>query len=179
MSEEIQVKRTKVRLLRDDITDLDIECFVFHARPDLKLGSGFGTAISVRGGPSIQDELNQVGPRKVTEVVTSSAGELKADWIIHAVAPTFQEPDTGGKLSTTVLNVLEEADRRKFKRLAFPALGVGFYGIPLDVCADIMISTITEYLEQTSSGLDEIILCMLDNRELIPFQQRLGRAALV
>ena len=89
MSDSVTIRRTAVRLVQDDITNLEIESFVFYARPDLKLGSGFGTAISVRGGPTIQEELNTLGERTVTDVVLTAAGELRAQSIVHAVGPSF------------------------------------------------------------------------------------------
>jgi O-acetyl-ADP-ribose deacetylase (regulator of RNase III) len=179
MSDSITVNGVPLRLIRDDITALDIECFVFYARPDLKLGSGFGTAVSVRGGPSIQEELNTLGPLAVTDVVSTSAGELKAKLIIHAVGPAFQEEQIESKLRATVTNALKEAERKGVTRIAFPAMGAGFYGVSLDVCADVMIGTIAEHLSAAKSSLEEVIICVLDNREFNPFRARLGQPAVV
>ena len=175
MSDSVTIRRTAVRLVQDDITNLEIESFVFYARPDLKLGSGFGTAISVRGGPTIQEELNTLGERAVTDVVLTAAGELRAQSIVHAVGPSFQEPNLEAKLEATITNVLTTVAHRGIKRLAFPAMGAGFYGVPLPVCADIMLSTITRFLESGESSLEEIVICVLDNRELNPFRDRLNR----
>jgi len=175
MSDSIMIRRTTIRLVKDDITNLEIESFVFYARPDLKLGSGFGTAISVRGGPTIQEELNTLGERAVTDVVLTSAGDLRAKYIVHAVGPSFQEPDLEAKLETTITNVLTTAVRRGIKRLAFPAMGAGFYGVPLPVCADIMLRAITKYVESGEGRFEEIVICVLDNRELKPFRDQLSR----
>ncbi|MFH1755211.1 MAG: macro domain-containing protein, partial [Candidatus Latescibacterota bacterium] len=93
MADELKVGNSTLRLLICDITDLDIQSFVFYAQHDLMVGSGFGTAIAVRGGPSIQEELKKHGPVNTTDVVVSKAGAMKADHIIHAVGPRFQEKD--------------------------------------------------------------------------------------
>lgn len=50
MTDEKKVKDCVIRLMKGDITDIEIECFVFYAQADLKLGSGFGGAITIRGG---------------------------------------------------------------------------------------------------------------------------------
>ena len=177
MQDTMTIKQTTVRLIRGDITELDIEGFVFYAQPSLKLGSGFGTAISVRGGPSIQKELDGLGTQAITACVTTGAGELKAQHIIHAVGPAFQETDLEAKLRTTILNVLNEADARGLTSLALPAMGAGFYGVPLPLCADVMLTTLTEYFGANNTSLREVVLCVLDNRELKPFQERLGEPA--
>jgi O-acetyl-ADP-ribose deacetylase (regulator of RNase III) len=175
MDDQLTVNRTAVRLLRTDITDLEIEAFVYYARSDLALGAGFGGAIAVRGGPSIQEELKKIGTIPPTEAVITPAGEMKADYIIHANGPKFQEEHLEEKLRTTMRNVLKLADEKKIKRLAFPPMGTGFYGVPLNVSARIMFEIFDEYL-QGDTGLEEIAVCLLDSREYKPFQAQLASA---
>ena len=91
MSDEKKIKNSVIRLAKGDITDLDIECFVFYAQSDLKLGSGYGGAISMRGGPEVQQELDKLGPIELGEAVISAAGGMKAKQIIHANGPKFRE----------------------------------------------------------------------------------------
>lgn len=172
MTDERAINGCTLRLQKCDVTDLEIDSFVYYARPDLKLGSGFGTAISVRGGPTIQEELDKIGPRQLTEAAITSAGEMKAKYIIHAVGPAFQEPDIEKKLSATIINALKEAESKGIERVAFPPMGAGFYGVPLATSAEITIGTIIDYLSG-KSNLKEIVICPLDTREYQPFQQRL------
>jgi O-acetyl-ADP-ribose deacetylase (regulator of RNase III) len=176
MENEQKIKNTTIRLLRGDIADLEIEAFVYYAREDLALGAGFGGAISVRGGPTIQEELNKLAPIKLTEAVITPAGEMKADFIIHAVGPKFQEEDLEAKLRTTILNVLTLADEKYLKKIAFPPMGAGFYGVPLENSARIMMETFEQYI-LGETGLEEIIICLVDNREYQPFAAQLSGAA--
>ena len=62
MPDERIIGDTALRLKIGDVTNQEIDAFVYYAQHDLKLGSGFGTAISSRGGPTIQKELNEIGP---------------------------------------------------------------------------------------------------------------------
>ncbi len=176
MPDSLQVNNSTIRLMTDDITALEIEAFVFYAEHDLQLGTGFGTAVSQRGGPKIQEELNPLAPLKTTDVVVSAAGNLKADHIIHAVGPRFQEQDLEGKLRTTMLNCLKAADEKGITRIAFPPMGAGFYGVPLPMCAKVTLRAIKDYLCQETK-LKDVVVCVLDNREYKPFAEQL--AALV
>jgi O-acetyl-ADP-ribose deacetylase (regulator of RNase III) len=171
MADEIQVNGSWLRLTQGDITDMAIEAFVYYARPDLALGSGFGTAISIRGGPTVQEELNGQGPLETTEVVISGAGEMKATYIVHAVGPRFQEEDLESKLSTKIENCLKKADDKGIKAIAFPPMGAGFYGVPLDVSARVTLGTIKNYLSG-NTGIKEVVVSLLDNREYLPFQKQ-------
>ena len=170
--DELRVKHSVIRLIKDDVTDLEIEAFVYYARPDLALGSGFGSAIALRGGPKVAEELKKLGPLQTGEAVVTGAGTMKAKFIIHAVGPRFQEEDTEGKLRATVLSALQRAEEKKIKRVAFPPMGAGFYGVPLELCAKVCLGTVKKHLE-SGSDLAEVIFCLRDSREYKPFLERL------
>ena len=169
VSEGTRVNRSVIRLIKDDVTDLEVDAFVFYAQSDLALGSGFGGAITVRGGATIQKELDELAPVATGETVVTAAGKLKADHIIHAVGPKFLEPDMEGKLRTTVRNTLRRAEEIKIKRLA-----AGYYGIAPDLCARVMLEVMKEHLEG-DTGHDEIIICVLDTPQYTAFQNQLTK----
>jgi O-acetyl-ADP-ribose deacetylase (regulator of RNase III) len=176
MSDTLKVNNSTVRLVQADITELDVDAFVFYADHNLQLGSGFGTAVALRGGPSIQEELKEHGPAETTEVVVSKAGKLNAEHILHAVGPRFQEEDLEAKLRTTVLNCLTAAERNGIKKVAFPAMGVGFYGVPLATSASVTLTAARDYLSN-NTGIENVIVCLLDSREFKPFSAQLAAMA--
>ncbi len=172
LSRSPRINQTGLRLVRDDITLLDVDAFVFYAQEDLALGTGFGTAVSIRGGPTIQKELDGLAPVAACEAIIASAGNLTAKSIIHAVGPRFQEEDIEGKLRTTIHNVLKRAEENKIQRIAFPAMGVGYYGIAPDVCATIMLDVISEHLASETS-IKEVVICVYDIRQHSAFKHQL------
>jgi O-acetyl-ADP-ribose deacetylase (regulator of RNase III) len=174
MALEKTLGRTAVSLIIGDITEIEVDAFVFYARPDLKLGTGFGTAISTRGGPKIQEELDELAPVATGQAVVTGAGKLKAKSIVHAVGPRFQEEGMAGKLRETVLSSLKAAEEKDVKTLALPAMGAGFYGVPLADCARVMVDTLKTYL-QGRTGLERAIICVLDAREYAPFESEFGK----
>jgi O-acetyl-ADP-ribose deacetylase (regulator of RNase III) len=173
VSEATRIHRTSVRLIRDDITDLDIDAFVFYAQNDLVLGAGFGNAITVRGGPGIQKELDKLAPVETGEAVVSDAGGLKAKFIVHAVGPKFQEADTEAKLHTTMLNTLKAAEAKGVERIAFPAMGAGYYAILPETCARVMLDALKEYLG-FETGIKEVVICVFDTPQWDAFQSALA-----
>ena len=167
---QIDIKNSLLKVERGDLTVLETEAIVHYAQPDLKLGSGFGNAIAVRGGITIQDELNAFDPLNVGEAVITGAGELKADYIIHAVGPRFQEPNTEDKLYKTMQSVLNLAEEKGIKRIAFPPMGTGFYGISLDISSKVMLDAIQNHLSG-KSNLSEVLICVMDKREYLAFEK--------
>ena len=173
MVEQTEVAGSTLRVIKGDLTLMPLDAFVYYAQHDLVLGAGWGNAIGVRGGPSIQKELNELGPVETCDVVVSGAGELKAKYIIHAVGPRFQEEDLEEKLRRTMRNVFAAAEEKGVKTLGFPAMGAGFYGIPLDDCARVMIEEIERFLRE-GTALEEVVISLVDARERKPFLARLG-----
>jgi O-acetyl-ADP-ribose deacetylase (regulator of RNase III) len=168
-------KRIKESLLKIEISDITLketDAITYYASHDLSLGSGFGNAIAVRGGTSVQEELKALGPLETGEAAVSGAGELKCSYIIHAVGPRFQEEDISGKLRKTLKNALKAAEEKGVQSIAFPPLGTGFYGVPLDSCASIMLEELSEHLLGNTS-LKEVIICANDKREYNVFRQKL------
>jgi len=171
--DDVQIHRSIVRLIKGDITEVDVDAFVFYAQHDLALGSGFGGAVSVRGGPSVQKELDELAPIETGQAVVSEAGKLTASFIIHAVGPRFNEDGMEGKLRTTISSSLKAAEEKGVKRIALPAMGAGFYGVPLDLCSRVMVEEIKGYLEGETE-IKEVIICVIDRREFAPFEKQLA-----
>lgn len=169
----IRINGGVVRLIRGDITDLEVDAFVYYTQPDLSLGAGFGGAIALRGGRAVQEELDRLGPLEMGEAVVSGAGNMKADHIIHAVGPRFQEPAIEAKLRAAMESSLRRAEEHDIETLAFPAMGAGYYGIPPDLCARVTLDSIVEHLEG-GSGLKEIIICVLDTPQHEAFRDAMS-----
>ena len=110
--------------------------------------------------------------KRTITCIPTTAGKLKAELIIHAVGPRFQEPEMEKKLRKTVENVLKEASAKGVKKIAFPPMGAGFYGVPLEMSARVSVETVRSFLEMDTS-LEEVIICALDDREFIPFQKQM------
>ena len=175
MQDELKINGKTIRLMVGFIIDVkDADGIVYYAQPDLSLGSGFGSAIAAQGGPKIQEELKKHSGAAVTEVVVTGGGSLAAKHILHAVGPRFQEEEAEKKLETTMMNVLRKAEEHKIQRIAFPAMGAGFYGIPLEACARVTLETVKGFIGKTNS-LQEVVFCLRDSREFRPFQERLQR----
>lgn len=173
MAESKQIKNSSLSVIKGDVTSIEVDSFVFYASDDLKLGSGFGNAIALRGGPSIRKELEGMGPIKVTEAVATTAGNMKAKYIIHADGPKFQEENMEGKLKATIENALKCADEKGAESIALPPMGAGFYGVPLDISAKITVNTVAEYLNN-GAKLKNVVICAMDNREYKPVHEALN-----
>jgi len=169
---ECKIGDKKLKLVQGDITAMDIEAFVFDITEDVKLGSGFGSAIQQRGGVAIQKELEEIGSCPTGEAVVTEGGLLPAKFIIHTNGPKFREVDEDGKLRKATKAALSRAKEKGIKKIAFPPIGTGLYQVPLDLCVNAMVDTISEHLK-SDTCLEEVVLVAVDSREYGPFQKKL------
>lgn len=166
----------RLTMVRGDITEIDVEAFVFDITEDAKLGSGFGGAIQQRGGIVIQKELDEIGSVPTGEAVVTQAGILKAEYIIHVNGPKFREENEKDKLESVVTAALSRAEEKGVKRVAFPPIGTGMYQVPMDLCANVMVDTISRHLAN-GSNLDEVLIVVQDPREITPFEAKIQEGA--
>lgn len=173
MTESKNMKNGTLIVQKSDVTNTEVDSFVFYAQDNLKLSSGFGNAIAVRGGPAVRKELAEFGPIKVTEAVATTAGNMKSKYIIHANGPKFQEQDTENKLRDTIKNALKCAEEKGVESIAFPPMGAGFYGVPLDKSAEITAVELANYLNN-GAKIKKVIICANDNREYAALSKQLS-----
>ena len=173
---EVTVQGRIIRLQKGDLTALLVDAVVFYARQDLQLGAGFGSAIQSRGGDAVKQELAKIGAVEMGGAVITGAGKMKARHIIHACGPKFCEPGVEEKLRKCMQSALQQANAAQLKTIAFPPMGSGFYGVPLDLTVKVMLEVIQRFLE-TRTSIEEVILCVIDDREFKAFRPQLEAIA--
>ncbi|MFC1786983.1 macro domain-containing protein [Halobacteriota archaeon] len=167
---EKKVKNTIINLERGDITEMSVDTIVNAANKKLQHGGGVAKAIVRKGGYIIQEESNKIGEIGVGDAVITTAGKLKAKYIIHTVGPLMGEGDEDDKLKNATLNSLRLADEYNLRSIAFPAISTGAFGYPKDKCAKIMINTVINYSKKDTE-LKTIIFTLMDERTYDLFQK--------
>ena len=166
-------RRDKVlELIEGDITQIPADAIVNAANAQLILGGGVAGAIRRKGGPKIQEQCNKIGGTFVGGAVITTAGKLKAEYVIHAVGPRMGEGDEDEKLKNATLNSLKLADDNNLKSIAFPAISTGIFGFPVQRCAEIMLRTAIEYLKGPTD-LEKIVLCLFGHSDYLIFVNQL------
>jgi O-acetyl-ADP-ribose deacetylase (regulator of RNase III) len=93
--------------------------------------------------------------------------------VIHAVGPRFQEERLEAKLRATVMNVMRLVVEHGIRRVAFPAMGAGFYGVPLVLSAQVSVSAVHSFLEDTRL-VEEVVFCLRDRREYEAYRDEIA-----
>ncbi len=161
-----------IEVYRGDITQLELDALVNAANNQLWMGGGVAGALKRVGGKEIQDEALKKEPIPIGEAVVTGAGKLKANYVIHAAVMGQDLKTDDEKIRQATKNSLLRADEIGVKSIAFPALGTGVGGFPLDECAKIMISEVRQYLTR-KTGLKRVVFALYDEPAYQAFKQEI------
>lgn len=167
--------KDKIKLKEGDITAMDIDAIVNAANTDLILGAGVAGAIRRAGGPRIQEECNRIGPIPIGQAAITTGGNLKARYVIHAASMSFGELTAEKSLADSTKNSLLRADEKKLKSIAFPAIGTGVAGFPLDECARLMLRTTLDHLKKAQSTIEEVWFVLYGDEAFQAFKREYDR----
>ena len=156
---KVNIENHILELLDGDITEMQTDAIVNAANARLILGGGVAGAIRKKGGPEIQAECDKIGGTFVGGAVITTAGNLKAKHVIHAVGPRMGEGNEDQKLKNATLNSLKLANENNLTSISFPAISAGIFGFPIERCAEIMLKTTIDYLK-SKTGLKKVVFCL-------------------
>lgn len=163
----------KIEVVRGDITKVNCDAVVNAANNHLWMGGGVAGALKRAGGREIETEAVSKGPVPVGEAVVTAAGRLKARYVIHAAVMGQDLRTDATKISLATRNSLLRADELGIKCIAFPALGTGVGGFPLDECARIMLKEVRRCSSQKST-LERVIFVLFDQPAYDAFRKELA-----
>ena len=139
-----------------DITQMDVDAVVNAANNDLQLGGGVAGAIRRAGGPAIQEECDRIGRIPIGEAAITTAGDMSARCVIHAASMALGGMATAESLAASTKNALLRADEKGLKSIAFPAVGTGVAGFPMEACARLMLRTAWAHLREGKGSLEKV-----------------------
>ena len=145
----------RIVLLEGDITAQEVDAVVNAANSALQLGAGVAGAIRERGGPSIQQECDAIGPISVGDAAVTGAGKLPARYVIHAAGMPPGGGATEASVRSSMRRSLELARERGLRVVAVPAIGAGIAGFPMQRCAEVLIEEARAHLAGETS-LEEV-----------------------
>lgn len=127
---------TTIAVFHGSLTEFEADVIVHAANGSLLSDSGEEGAVHRVGGPAIIAEIQRIREVKLTdglapgEVVSTNAGNLPAKWVVHTVAPAFDD-DNVDTLRSCYIESVDLADKLGAFTIALPILGLGVHGWPI------------------------------------------------
>ena len=165
--------------MKGDITQVPVDAICNAANSQLAGGGGVDGAIHLTGGPAIKRELDEIRLRRggcpTGSAVATSAGNLPAKWVFHAVGPIYEngrngEPDA---LEAAYRACLDLAEEKGAEYLSCPSISTGVYGYPVCDAAPIALRTVIGRLKEEDRVLKKVVFVLFDDKTYAAYAEAL------
>lgn len=135
-------------IVRNDITNMQVDAIVNPANPAPAIGAGTDAAIHEAAGKKLLAWRQKVGSLYVGDAVMSPGYRLDARYVVHVIGPVWQGGDKGEEalLRLCYDKALALALESGCKSIAFPLLCAGNYGFPREKALATAISAFSSFL---------------------------------
>jgi len=165
----------RIEIWNGDICELEVDAIVTPANGSLWMSTGVAGAIKRAGGDSIEFEAVRQAPVEPGGAVVTTGGTLAARWVIHAVSLDRDRRTTAEMLEAAVRNAMARAREVGATSVAFPALGSGVGGFPLEEGARITVVSVRDELP-ASPTVTHIVFALRGAAAYQAFSQALQEA---
>ena len=149
----------RIELWNGDICELEVDAIVNPANLSLWMSTGVGGALKRAGGDEIEFAAVRQAPVALGESIVTTAGTLAARAVIHAVSLDRVRRTSATIIEAAVRSAMARAREIDATSVAFPALGTGVGGFPLEDAARITVDTVRDELER-SPNIEHVIFAL-------------------
>jgi O-acetyl-ADP-ribose deacetylase (regulator of RNase III) len=153
-----------IEVIRQDITQLNVDAIVNAANKTLLGGGGVDGAIHRAAGPELLEECKTLHGCETGEAKITQGYKLAARYVIHTVGPIWNGGIYNEKelLKNCYMNSLLVAQKNHCKTIAFPNISTGVYRFPKELAAEIAIETVKFFLRQENQFEKVQFVCFDD-----------------
>lgn len=151
----------KIKIIKGDITQLEVDTIVNAANNSLLGGGGVDGAIHRAAGPELLQECKTLNGCTTGEAKLTKGYRLPARYVIHTAGPVWQ----GGKnnedelLASCYRKSLELTVNHHIKTIAFPAISCGIYRFPPERATTIAVREVIDFLKKETNLEQVVFVC--------------------
>ena len=133
-------------------------------------------AIHRAAGSELLDECRKLHGCETGEAKITKAYNLPCEYVIHTVGPRWEGGTKGEPelLADCYRNSLILAQKHGIRSIAFPSISTGVYRFPLEMAAQIAVSTVKRCVEEHPDSFDLVEWVLFDARTYSEYSKSLG-----
>lgn len=153
--------RSRIEVIQADITQQQVDAIVNASNNHLSGSTGVDAAIHQAAGIELKQACQQLHGCSTGEAKITAGYNLPAQWVIHTASPVWQGGGHGEvqMLEQCYASCLTIAEQNSVRTIAFPSIGTGVCGFPVEIASQIAVTQVVNYLYRHSSIVKVIFVC--------------------
>ncbi len=137
-----------LEIVRNDITNMQVDAIVNSANPKPVIGAGIDAGIHKKAGEGLLAARKKIGDIAFGEAAITPAFGLNAKYVIHTAGPIWEDGkhDEEKLLASCYSKSLALAKENACKSVAFPMISTGNYGFPKPLALQIATREISRFI---------------------------------
>jgi O-acetyl-ADP-ribose deacetylase len=163
-----------IRVVLGDVADTSAEAVLRPVSAEWAAVTPAMRRLELAAGPVLDAQCRTLGELPVGSALITPAGDLPAQFMIHVIVRSMDEPVTEAGVRRALQNGLRRMAEWGVARVAMPPLGTGAGNLDADDAAAIMIPALLEHMQ--NAGAPVAVEIFVDSEyERDAFERRLAR----
>ena len=163
-----------IEVVQGDIANLRASAILRPVSAEWDPVSSAARRIEIAAGPELLEQCGKLGDLPVGSAVLTGAGNLQADYIVHASVRSVDEQVSESTVYRAFQNALRRCVEWSIDSLAVPPLGTGAGNLDAEDAAAVMVPILLEHLRDADFPVT-VSVVVESEYELDVFRHELSR----
>jgi O-acetyl-ADP-ribose deacetylase (regulator of RNase III) len=164
-----------IRVLLADMATLPVQGLIRAVSSDMAPASVMARDLVAAAGPELAERVDRLGMLPVGGAILTPAGQLTADYLIHVVVMSHDEPQSSLSIQRALRNGLRRAADWGLESLGVPPLGLGAGSLDAETAARVLVEILFNHLDEGAPPL-ELTIAASSEFEVQLFEQLVAEA---